>query len=400
VANQITAFLERLTAAQGEYNKAKVGELSAMDSVYLDFRAEVARMGQTIRAYYPDLLPFTDQAANDWNPDPLNTNYVDVPFGQRPGKAIIIRDFEQFQTNTDIIEQYLDPMYKRALEFANGAIFSQVNQTNFNTTAQVAGSGLYPSYVPITTAPSTVDVGSAKLAWNLFKRNKIPTNPADLSILYHPDCHANTLIDPAWGQENLVSAVIAQGARNDAAEEGMSNQAFKFKRRHDVQSPTTTSATLTGTVTVANGSTTVTGSSTKFTTTVAPGPNTYSANPGQVGWVQFVGDSPLVSYPMQVNTDTSGTLLQAYQGSQTSGVSFNKLSYTGLALHRYAMVLAVRPLELVNTGGVTSRTIMLKGIPIRVMISYPHIKAGWMLTADYGMVAKVVRPDFGVILNS
>lgn len=400
MANQITAFLERLTAAQGPYNEAKVGELSAMDSVYVDFKAEAGRQGQTIRAYYPDLLPFTDQAANDWNPDPLNTNYVDVALGQRPGKAIIIRDFEQFQTNTDIIEQYLDPFYKRALEYANGAIFAQVNTTNFNTTATQAASGIYPSYVPITTAPSTIDVGSARLAWNLFKRNKIPTNPADLSILYHPDVHANTLIDPAWSQENLVSAVISQGARNDAAEDGMANQAFRFKRRHDVQAPTSTSSTLTGTVTVANGSTTVTGSSTLFTTQVANGPSSISANPGQVGWVNFIGDSPLVAYPMQVNSATSGTLLQAYQGSQTSGVSINKVSYTGLALHRYAMVLAVRPLELVNTGGVVSRLMMLKGIPIRVMLSYVHIKGGWMLTADYGMVAKVVRPDFGVILNS
>jgi hypothetical protein len=401
VANQITAFLERLTATQGPYNEAKVGELSAMDAVYLDIRPEVARQGQTIRVYYPDLTPFTDQAANDWNPDTLNTSYVDVPFGQRPGKAIIIRDFEQFQTSTDIIEQYLDPMYKRALEFANAAIFSQVNTTNFNTTATSAASGVYSSYTPVTTTPSTVDVGSARLCWNLFKRNKIPTDPGNLSMLYHPDVHANTLVDPAWSQENLVSAVIAQGARRDAAQPGdFSNQAFKFTRRHDVQAPTSVSSTLTGTVTVANGSTTVTGSSTLFTTQCSPAPVSGTNQVPGVTWVQFVGDSPLVAYPMISNSATSGTLLQAYQGSQTSGVSYNRLTYTGLAMHRYAIALAVRPLELVNTGGVTSRTIMLKGIPIRVMISYPHIKAGWMLTADYGMVAKVVRPDFGVILNS
>jgi hypothetical protein len=400
MANQITAFLERLTAAQGPYNEAKVGELSALDAVYLDIRPEVARMGQTIRVYYPDLTPFTDQAANDWNPDTLNTNYVDVPFGQRPGKAIIIRDFEQFQTSTDIIEQYLDPLYKRALEYGNAAIYSQVNTTNFNTTATAAGSGVYPSYTPITTSPSTLDVGSADLAWSIFKGNKIPTDAANLSILYHPYVHANTLIDPAWSQENLIGAVIAQGARNDAAPDGAANQAFKFRRRHDVQAPTSVSASLTGTVTVANGATTVAGSSTKFTTEAAPGPFTYSSNPGQVAWVQFVGDSPVITYPMRVTSDTVGTLLQAYQGSQTSGVSYKRVTFTGLALHRYAIALAVRPLELVNTGGVTSRIITLRGLPIRIMISYVHIKGGWMLTADYGMVAKVIRPDFGIILNS
>ncbi len=119
-----------------------------------------------------------------------------------------------------------------------------------------------------------------------------------------------------------------------------------------------------------------------------------------MAWVQFTGDSPLVSYPMRVTSDTAGVLLQAYGGSQTSGVAYKRVTFTGLALHRYAIALAVRPLELVNTGGVTSRIIMLRGLPIRVMLSYVHIKGGWMLTADYGMVAKVIRPDFGIILSS
>lgn len=114
MANTITGFLERLTAAAGDYNAAKVGTLSALDAVFLDVRPEVARMGQAIRVYYPDVAAFTDQAANDWTPEDLNPSYVDVPFGQRPGKAILVRDFEQFQTSTDIIEQFIDPNYKRA----------------------------------------------------------------------------------------------------------------------------------------------------------------------------------------------------------------------------------------------------------------------------------------------
>src|SRR5271169_6709744 len=106
MANNPTAFLERLTAMSGEFNKAKVAELGALDSVYLDVRPEVARLGQTIRVYFPDLQPFTDQVANDWVPEDVNPAFIDVPFGQRPGKGILIRDFEQFQTSTDIIEQF------------------------------------------------------------------------------------------------------------------------------------------------------------------------------------------------------------------------------------------------------------------------------------------------------
>lgn len=421
MANDPSAFLERLTAQSGEFNKAKVGELGALDAVFLDLRPEVARMGQTIRIYYPDFGAFTDQGANDWNPDPLAPGFLDVPFLQRPGKSIIVRDFEQFQTSTDIIEQYFDPLYKRALEYANGAVFSLLTPANFPTTIPggTSVSGYYPSYTPIATTPSTLDVGSARLMWNQLVRNKVPIRgDGTASILYHPDLHANTLVDPAWSQENLVSAVIAASARRDGAEPGdESNKAFKFYRKHDVQSvtgttPTTGTGAITGTVTVANGSTTVTGSGTSFTTQIAPAPISGTNQIPNIAWVQFAGDAavpgggagaPATSgpplYAMSVQSNTAGTLLQAYQGSQTSGVTMQKVTYTGVAMHKYAIALAIRPLDT-NTGSVMSRIITLRGIPIRICLDYVLLKGGWVLTADYAMVAKVIRPDFGVLFNS
>ena len=390
MANTITGFLERLTAAAGDYNAAKVGTLSALDAVFLDVRPEVARMGQAIRVYFPDVAAFTDQAANDWTPEDLNPSYVDVPFGQRPGKAILVRDFEQFQTSTDIIEQFIDPNYKRAQEYANAAIFSLVNATNFST---------YPA---ITSSKyAGLDINSARLAWNILKRNKVPLNgPQDASILYHTDVHANTLTDKDWFQESLVSATIAQGVREGGGLAGGSgNVAFQFARRDDQQAVTTAASPANGgTVTVSNGSTAVVGSSTKFLTDVSPAaaaPNYQSG--GQ--WLTFGADT--TSYCVaSVTDDTHLTLSQAYAGTLTSGNAYTRTAYTGVAMHRYAIALAVRPLEIVNDGHVTSRLIMLKGLPMRLMLSYQHLKSGWLMTLDYGMVTKVIRPDFGVVLSS
>ena len=414
MANNVTGFLERLTAAAGQYNRAKVGTVQALQGVFLDVRPEVARKGQTIRVYFPDVQAFTDQAANDWFPDDVNPNYVDVPFGQRPGKAILIRDFEQFQTSTDIIDQFIDPNYKRAMEYANGQIWAQINTTNFSASTTPAG------YAPIQTAFGEVDINSAKLAWNILKRNKVPlTGPEDASILYHTDVHANTLTDTAWYQESLVSAVLARGIREGAAivdqqrtgggsavggdfgrAASGGNTAFQFARRDDQQAPTGLTAALTGTVTVANGSTAVTGSSTTFTSQVAP-----TAGPfGQ--WLTFSstnGATPTdtVSYPVKsVTSDTALVLGQPYGGSLTSGAYYYRTTYTGIAMHRYAIALAVRPLEIVNDGNIQSRLIMVQGLPMRLMLSYQHLKAGWLLTLDYGMVCAVIRPDFGVILQS
>ncbi len=391
MANVVTAFFQRLTAEAGDYNKAVVSELSALDAVFLDLKPEVASIGQTIRLYFPDVAAFTDQVANDWVPDDLSPNFLDVPFGQRPGKALLIRDFEQWLTSTDIITQFLDPMYKRAQEFANLQIFNLVNSTNFNT------------YQPINTTIAEVDIGSARLAWNLLKRNKVPIQgPENASILYHTDVHANTLTDPAWAQESLVGAMIAQDNRQNVAM-GSANLAFRFNRRHDQQAATAASAALTGTVTTTNSSTAITGSSTKFTTEVAAVPSTAAPNvAGNTVWLTFGADT--VAYPVKsVTDDTHLVLAMPYASTGGAGsLTYTRLTYTGVAMHRFAIALAVRPMELVNTDGVTSTMIRLgpKKLPVRVMLSYQHPKAGWMLSMDYGMVARVIRPAFGVVLQS
>ena len=120
----------------------------------------------------------------------------------------------------------------------------------------------------------------------------------DSSILYHTDVHANTLTDTTWYQESLVGAVIAAGTRQEAATQGTgANVAFNFQRRDDQQAPTAQTASLTGTVTVANGSTAVTGSSTTFTTQAAVG-----------SWLTF-GSASTTGYDTlsyQVKTVTCG----------------------------------------------------------------------------------------------
>jgi len=379
LANTVTGFLERLTAASGDYNKAKVGKLGYIDSVYLDVRPEVVRNGQQIRIYFPDLGAYTDQSANDWNPDDLNPSYVDVPFGQRPGKAILVRDFEQFQTETDIIEQFLDPNYKRAMEYANGQVAALLNSTNFNAYPAITSSGL-----------AKISIDDAANAWDVLVGNKVPiSDPENASLIYHNNIHRNMLTDSNWYQESLVGAVVAAGTRQGAAEvDNPGNNAFNFKRRYDQQAPTSVTANLTGTVSVTANSTAVTGSSTTFTSQATAG-----------SWITVGTDT--TSYRVaSVTSDTALVLSQAYGGTTASGKTYVRTTYTGIAMHRYAIALAVRPLEIVNNGHIQSRLMMLKGLPVRVMLSYQHLKSGWLLTMDYGMVAKVIRPDFGILINS
>ena len=101
-----------------------------------------------------------------------------------------------------------------------------------------------------------------------------------------------------------------------------------------------------------------------------------------------------------VASDTALTLTQQYQATGGSGVTYKRTQYTCVAMHRYAIALAVRPLEIVNDGHIHSRLVMMNGLPFRVVVAWNHQKSGWMLTMDYGMVAKVIRPDFGVVIQA
>jgi hypothetical protein len=378
VANTVTAFLETLVATSGDYNAAKVGKLSFLDGVYKDVKPEVGRNGKTVQVYFPDVGAFTDQQANDWSPEDINPNYIDVVFNQRPGKAILIRDFEQWQTATDIIEKFLDPCYKRGLEYFNGQLSGLITEDNFNSNATIIG-----------TTDGTVTVGDAANAWGSLATAKVPVSPEDsanLSLFEHTRVYQSQLTDAAWSQENVVGAVIAQRAR----ETGDLGGAFNFTRRWDQQAPTKTNA-ITGTVTATAGSTAVTGSGTSFTTDVIAGDR-----------LTFTGDSTGQTYRvLSVTDDTHLTLAIPFAGTTGAAKTATQKTYLNLAMHRYAVALAVRPLELINQGEIIqSRIIMLKGIPFRVMFSYQHLKGGWLMTIDCGCAVKVLRPDFGVIIKS
>jgi hypothetical protein len=371
VSNTITAFLETLVAESGDYNAATVSNLSFLDGVYLDIKPEVARAGKTIQVYFPDVGAFTDQAANDWTPEDINPSYVSLVFNQRPGKGILVRDFEQWQTGVDIRTKFLDPMFKRGLEYFNAQVAGLITNANFNSNSVLVGG-----------TNGEVTVTDAANAWDSLATAKVPlSDPTDLSIFTHNTVHKAMLLDTSWSQESLVGAMIAQDARQKAD----LGQAFNFRKRWDQQAPKKRGTALTGTVSAAGSTTAVTGSGTSFTTQVEVGDR-----------ITLAGDATV--YVVASVTDNTHLAMTANVTS-ASGVVATQQGYTCLAAHRYAMALAVRPLELVNDGTTQSRIVMLNGIPFRVMISYQHKNSGYLVTVDCGCAVGVIRPAFGVLIK-
>lgn len=378
MSNTITAFLETLVAKSGEYNAAKVGALAFIDAVYQDVQPEVGGAGKTVQVYFPDIGAFTDQQANDWSPEDINPTYVDIVFNQRPGKGILIRDFEQWQTRINILDQFLDPLYKRGQEYINGQLAAQLTAANFN------------SYAPIIGATSgEVLVADAASAWTTLAGGKVPvSDTGNLFLLTHSDVHGKMIVDKDWYQESLVSAVIAERARQ-GADLGV---AFNFKKLWDQQAPKKAVTALTGTLGFTTSA--VTGTSTLFTTELEVGDKftTVANSDTTVYTVTAIADATHMTIRGADATPTTFT--------STSGKAYQfAAGYSCVAMHRYAIALAMRPLEIVNDGHIHSRMVDLKGIPFRVALSWEHNKSGWLLTMDVGCAVKVIRPDFGVLIK-
>jgi hypothetical protein len=267
--------------------------------------------------------------------------------------------------------------------------------------------------------------------------------------------------DTAWVQESIVSAAIAKEARENAA---LAN-AFNFVPVWDQQMPTASGSIIYGTVNVTNGSTAVTGNNTSFTTQLTAGSSylvfgndptktqykvstvtdnldivlassysgatatttarlitvlsgTLSNSSGavtgssthfttQLAVGQWLSDNsnPAASlYQVSaISSDTACTILPI--GTSTypswSGTTAMVTGYTNLALHEYAIALALRPIATPDEARnvVDVSYIDLQGIPLRVMVSYVHIYQALFVTVDFGYALGVIRPDFGVIIN-
>jgi len=451
VANTFTAFFETLLAGAGEYNKAKVGRTMLLDRVYKDIGTEAARIGKTVDVYFPDTGPMQAIGNGQLAGTAVSPNYFPLVFQNRVGKALQFQDFEQWQTATDLASKFFDPLYKRAREYLNGQITALATTTNFNSNAPMIG-----------LTQGEILVTDQLAAWDVLADQKVPLDdPAQLSLFCHNNVYRKMLGDTAWVQESLVSAAIAKQAREQAdlanafnfrptwdqqmptasgtiiygqvvltngstAVTGLST-AFTTdlttanylvfgndptKTKYAISSITTDTAlvlgstyagatvaattarrltVLAGTVTVSTGSGTVTGSGTAFTTALTVGQ-----------WLTFSSDLTSAAYQITaIGSDTSLTITPvALAAANGAAQTVTVKQYTNLAMHEYAIALALRPIETPpEAKDVLDVTYVdLQGIPLRVMVSYQHIYQALFVTVDFGYALGVMRPDFGQII--
>jgi hypothetical protein len=181
--------------------------------------------------------------------------------------------------------------------------------------------------------------------------------------------------------------------------------------------PTLTWAAAAGTTTTARVITTVAGTVTttagSTTCTLGTSGALGAANASAGKWLSFStvqGGSTNVyadganKYQIASHDASTGVTLATpvVSADVVSGGTATISSYTNLAMHEYAIALALRPIATPDEARnvVDVSYLDLQGIPLRVMVSYVHIYQALFVTVDFGYALGVIRPDFGVIINS
>ena len=459
-SNNVGAFFETLLAAEGEYNEAKVGQVALLDTVYKDVSTEAARVGKTVDIYFPDVGPMQNVGNGILTATAVSPNYFSLVFQNRVGRALQFQDFEQWQTATDLAQKFMRPLHLRAMEYLNGQVAALVNSTYFSSNApqigskfaevQVADSTLawatladqkvpmddaekmhlavhnqvyrnmigdaawtQESLVGIAIAQQARETGKLANTFNFTPvwDQQMPT--ASGSIIYgqvQPVNGSSTVTGTAtafttdlvagtsyltFGCDSTQTQYLVTSITSDTQLTLSTNYTGVTPQNAGVNTPTTARriTNLTGTVTATTSSPTVSGSNTLFTTQLSVGQ-----------WLVFSSDATKTPYQIQsIASNTSLTLSSNVAAAANgSGQTATVQGYNSLAYHEYAIALALRPIFTPPEAGdvVDVTYINLKGIPLRVMVSYQHIYQALYVTVDYGYALGVMRPDFGVVIQT
>lgn len=383
----VSSFFQTLVAAASEASAALVGNVALIDKVYQNYKPISAGNASSIEIPLPDMSPFSDIGIGSMPISVVGAASVDLPYTNHPGKAYQIPDFSQFQSAAQIRTQFIDSMFKRAIEYLNGQICALISTANFGGYGGPTNSSLgisYNSQPPIPTTGGVAQLAAADWAkaWANLAAQKVPVNDwEDMFLMAPPGVYANMLTNNTLTQGSQVGYEYATKIRQGAA----IGQQFSNQSAWDQQMPTNSNALVSGgTVATTSGSATLTGTGTTFTNDLTVGAS-----------YNIVG----ISGPVVISAITSNTTA-TLSANATAAVSGASMSIPNICLlfHKYAIALGLRPMPDPDDRVVDYTTVFVKGVPMRLMLGYSQLNTGYMVSVDFGYALGVVRPNLGQIL--
>ncbi len=206
MANTVSGFYQTVVAALTEASATLVYNLKAVDSIYLDYRAdETGVLGRVLNVTIPAVRTagVVDAGVADIAVVDASVTTVPITFNKHPLDALVIRDFEQYNSPILLRRAFLDSALKGIKENINAAITALFTTGNFTTNAAIATTaGL------ITTAQflSGMEVLSDQ-------RVPVASDPDNMTLLMGSRQYTKALADSTWTQAQIAGNEIAERIR-------------------------------------------------------------------------------------------------------------------------------------------------------------------------------------------
>lgn len=202
-------FYQTLIAAASEASEVLVGSTKMIESVYLDYKPEVAPdIGQTLNINIPAnaSAAVSDIGTGDFSFSSPSTTVKSLVFNKHPSAAYVVTDFSQFNTPADVRTRFLDSYLKAILENVNTDLCSLLASANFTSST--------PTVVGAALGWAKADVGAA---WGELVTNKVPVNDlGDFFGIVHPKTYAAMLEDDYWTANSQIGYQLAGQVRRYA----------------------------------------------------------------------------------------------------------------------------------------------------------------------------------------
>jgi hypothetical protein len=166
-----------------------------------------------------------DMGVGDINLTDVNETTVAIAFNHHPSDALVIRDFEQYNSPVMLRRLFLDSAIKGLKEYANGQITGLFTTGNFNSYTAISCTSH-----DITTAQFL-----SGMAFLADARVPVADDPDNLTLLVPSTVYTGILGDNNWTQAQIAGMRTAEYVRQT----GTMPTAYGMTIALDQQMPTT-----------------------------------------------------------------------------------------------------------------------------------------------------------------
>ena len=237
--NTVSSFYQTVVAAAVEASQLLAPTWKLSQSIYWDYRPEQAALGQTLNIAIPNdpTSGVTDAGVGDVGLADIAFTTQAVVYNKHPYFGYVVRDFEQFNSPTDIRRVFMDAALKGIHNNINAAVAGPVRHGQFHDQRGDPGHRAHDHRAEFLQAMGIS--GRAKRAGR--------QRPLNMSLVLHPNVYVTLMDGTTTGGQAWNSAMIAgDPTAEHVRQAGEMPTAYGMTIKMDPQIPATVGTTYTG----------------------------------------------------------------------------------------------------------------------------------------------------------